>query len=166
VEKELIFAGFLIFYCPLKPDSKASIDMLNNSSHRTVMITGDNALTACHIAKEVGIIKRETMIADVWDDEGSHNFGWRTIDEKIRIKSFDFKDHVFNVDLKKYDLSVTGQGLMMLIDQPCFTKLLPRIWVYARVSPSQKELVLTKLKEAGYFTLMCGDGFEPTNNRD
>lgn len=37
IEKDLIFAGFLIFYCPLKADSKESIHMLNNSSHRVII---------------------------------------------------------------------------------------------------------------------------------
>ena len=31
-------------------------------------------------------------------------------------------------------------------------------WVYARVSPRQKEEILVGLKDAGYTTLMCGDG--------
>ena len=31
-------------------------------------------------------------------------------------------------------------------------------WVYARISPSQKELILTTLKSLGYITLIAGDG--------
>jgi cation-transporting ATPase 13A1 len=36
VEDKLHFAGFLIFYCPLKEDSKDAIKMLNESSHRVL----------------------------------------------------------------------------------------------------------------------------------
>ena len=70
VEDDLVFVGFLVFFCPLKSDSADAIRMLNESSHRTVMITGDNALTACHIAEKVGIVHRKVLIADVWDDGG------------------------------------------------------------------------------------------------
>lgn len=37
VEAELHFAGFLIFFCPLKSDSVAAIKMLNESSHRVCL---------------------------------------------------------------------------------------------------------------------------------
>lgn len=54
---------------------------------------------------------------------------------------------------------MTGQAMDILQGTPFYEKvLLPRIFVYARVSPSQKEYVLLALKNAGYCTLMCGDG--------
>ena len=42
--------------------------------------------------------------------------------------------------------------------KPCWTDLVQNTWVYARVSPSQKEFILTTLKTLGYITLMAGDG--------
>ena len=52
------FAGFLISECPLKKDSAKVIKRLQQSSHRVVMITGDNADTACAVARRVGIIPK------------------------------------------------------------------------------------------------------------
>ena len=154
VEKDLKFAGFLIFYCPLKPDSTQSIRMLNQSSHRVVMITGDNALTACHIAKEVEIVKRDVLIGDIWDNS---EFSWQSVDEKFKLKT-DLRSKYVDKRLASYDLCCTGPGLDAIAKTPCFDALLSRLWVYARVSPAQKELILTRMKQAGYFTLMCGDG--------
>jgi cation-transporting ATPase 13A1 len=60
--------------------------------------------------------------------------------------------------LGDYDLCVTGKALSILEHAPMYESLLPRIWIYARTSPSQKEMILTRLKAAGYMTLMAGDG--------
>ena len=48
-ESDLIFCGFIVAECPLKPDTKALIEELQEASHETKMITGDNALTAAFI---------------------------------------------------------------------------------------------------------------------
>ena len=161
VECDLIFAGFLVFNCPLKPDSINSVRELNESSHRVVMITGDNALTAAHVAKQVEIVKRDVLIGDVWED--CDDFEWRSVDEKISFKA-DFNSGTFDSNLKGYDLCITGRGLDKVLNTPAWAGyLLPRIWVYARVSPGQKESILTAMKEAGFQTLMCGDGTFATN---
>jgi magnesium-transporting ATPase (P-type) len=39
--------------------------MLADSSHRCIMITGDNPLTAVHVAKEVEIVDRDALILDL-----------------------------------------------------------------------------------------------------
>jgi cation-transporting ATPase 13A1 len=117
------------------------------------MITGDNALTACHIAGEVEIVKRPCLIADVW----AGKLEWRSIDEKnvfpIRLDA----DKV-PAELKKYDLCCTGAALDQFEASNLYKVLLPLLWIYARVSPSQKEMILMRLKDAGYCTLMAGDG--------
>ncbi|KAJ3131259.1 hypothetical protein HK100_006575 [Physocladia obscura] len=153
VESKLIFAGFLIFFCPLKPDSADAIEMLNNSSHRCVMITGDNALTACHVAKEVKIVSKPVLILDVRDNK----LAWQSVDEDVTL-DIDVDNRPRDPRLANFELCITGRGLAEIFHTLCFAALLPRLWVYARVSPSQKEDILNALKNAGYHTLMCGDG--------
>ncbi|KAI8803489.1 hypothetical protein BJ742DRAFT_761321 [Cladochytrium replicatum] len=160
VEKDLIFAGFLIFTCPLKPDAKAAIEALNNSAHRSIMITGDNPLTACHVAEEVQITKRTVLIGDAREDGDELRFTWRSLDDEtvINLTKDDLKKTTLDKRVDSFDLCLTGKGLSVLADSQYLTVHLPRVWVYARVSPSQKEYILTAFKNAGFTTLMCGDG--------
>lgn len=161
VESKLHFAGFIVFHCPLKSDAIETIAMLNDSSHRCVMITGDNPLTACHVAKEVAITEKEVLILDAPEDHHAvgqeHNLVWRNVEE---TKVYPFKSaDSFDFELfEKHDICLTGYALGHLSEHPQIRDLLKRTWVYARVSPAQKEFILTSLKDAGYSTLMCGDG--------
>jgi cation-transporting ATPase 13A1 len=69
-ECDLIFAGFLVFHCPLKPDTAAAITALRESLHRVVMITGDAALTAIHTAKQLNMTRgKPVLLIDLKDSE-------------------------------------------------------------------------------------------------
>lgn len=159
VESSLQFAGFLIFHCPLKDDAVTSIKQLNDSSHRCIMITGDNPLTAVHVAEEVEIVDRDTLILDVFETStNDHELWWRTPDESkvIHVKASDPIDQTLFND---YDVCLTGPAMRLYQGQPeNWNILVQNTWVYARVSPSQKEFILNTLKRLGYVTLMAGDG--------
>lgn len=58
----------------------------------------------------------------------------------------------------EYDICVTGAAMKQFQSSPNWNDLVQNTWVYARVSPSQKEFILTSLKNLGYVTLMAGDG--------
>ena len=158
VEADLTFAGFLVLQCPLKDDAMSSIRMLNESSHRCVMITGDNPLTAAHVARQVEIIDRDVLILDSPEhDNSGTKLAWRSVDETVNI-AVDPNEPLSQEILQTKDLCVTGYALAKFKDQPGFLQLLRHTWVYARVSPKQKEDILLGLKDLGYTTLMCGDG--------
>lgn len=55
-ERGLRFGGFLLLGCPLKPDAPYVVRELRESSHSVCMITGDGALTAADVARQVGMI--------------------------------------------------------------------------------------------------------------
>lgn len=159
-ESGLKFAGFIVFHCPLKNDAIETIKMLNESSHRSIMITGDNPLTACHVAKEVKITERDVLILDEPEEHHevvNENLVWRNVHETVVIP-YNSNDPIDAEIFKKYDVCVTGYALTHLAEHKQILELLKHTWVYARVSPSQKEFILTVLKGAGYNTLMCGDG--------
>nr|MBE5724992.1 putative cation-transporting ATPase 13A1 [Cucujiformia] len=150
-EKDLDFVGFVIISCPLKTDSKSVIKELQNASHRVVMITGDNPLTACHVSKELKFTNKPILI--LTKDE---NWMWQSIHQDAKLPlDYDYKQLT-----KKYDLCITGDGLSFLKNTyPAFLKLiLPHVTVFARFAPKQKEFVVVALKNLGYMTLMCGDG--------
>jgi cation-transporting ATPase 13A1 len=158
VEADLTFAGFLVLHCPLKEDAKEAVQMLSESSHRVVMITGDNPLTAVHVAREVEIVDRDVLILDAPEDKaGAHQLVWKSVDDKISIAVDPSKPIDADI-LKNKDLCVTGYALALLKDQPGWLSIIRHTWVYARVSPKQKEDILLGLKDMGYYTLMAGDG--------
>ncbi|KAK8128469.1 cation-transporting ATPase 4 [Apiospora sp. TS-2023a] len=157
VEADLIFAGFLVLQCPLKDDAKEAVRMLNESSHRVVMITGDNPLTAVHVAREVEIVDREVLILDA-PEHSDHVLVWRSVDDKVIIP-VDPSKPIDPSILNEKDLCVTGYALSQLKgNTSAWLSILRYTWVYARVSPKQKEEILLGLKDMGYYTLMAGDG--------
>lgn len=161
VEAELTFAGFLVLHCPLKEDAKESVRMLNESSHRVVMITGDNPLTAVHVAREVEIVDRDVLILDAPEHNTTgEKLVWRSVDDEVSIP-VDPSKPIDREIIATKDLCVTGYALAKFKNQEnhkAFLSLVRNTWVYARVSPKQKEEILMGLKELGYFTLMAGDG--------
>ncbi|KAL2173165.1 uncharacterized protein P884DRAFT_102491 [Thermothelomyces heterothallicus CBS 202.75] len=159
VEADLHFAGFLVLQCPLKEDAKQAVQMLSESSHRVVMITGDNPLTAVHVAREVEIVDRDVLILDAPEHSvhGEESLIWRSVDDKVRI-DVDPTKPIDPEIIKTKDLCVTGYALNKFKDQVGWKTLLRYTWVYARVSPKQKEDILLGLKDMGYYTLMAGDG--------
>ncbi|KPV77055.1 uncharacterized protein RHOBADRAFT_48125 [Rhodotorula graminis WP1] len=159
VEKDLVFAGFLVFHCPLKPDAVKTLKELADSSHRCVMITGDNPLTAAHVAREVEIVDRQVLILDLKEGAKSESdLTWRTADESVVIP-VDPSEPLDTSLFDRYDICMTGAALKQYADRrESWHQLVQHTWVYARVSPAQKEFILTTLKSLGFVTLMAGDG--------
>ncbi|XP_060037876.1 endoplasmic reticulum transmembrane helix translocase isoform X3 [Erinaceus europaeus] len=147
LECNLKFVGFIVVSCPLKADSKAVIREIQNASHRVVMITGDNPLTACHVARELHFIeKTHTLILQPPADPGAP-CEWRSIDGSIRLPLTPGSPRAL---AQEHALCLTGDGLAHLqaFDPQQLRLLVPHV----------QELVITSLKELGYVTLMCGDG--------
>eukprot|EP00181_Compsopogon_caeruleus_P002906 CAMPEP_0184686556 /NCGR_PEP_ID=MMETSP0312-20130426/22945_1 /TAXON_ID=31354 /ORGANISM="Compsopogon coeruleus, Strain SAG 36.94" /LENGTH=1231 /DNA_ID=CAMNT_0027141763 /DNA_START=58 /DNA_END=3753 /DNA_ORIENTATION=- len=153
VEKDLTFAGFVAFECPLRKDSRRIVKELIYSSHRVCMITGDATLTAVHVGRQVGILSAPTLILE----NRGENLEWISaangrVHEEFRA------DGIRNLR-KSYSLCVSRASLDSAASRDksvwqhleCFS-------IFARMSPDAKERVLLVLRDRGFHTMMCGDG--------
>lgn len=155
IECDLTFVGFVIISCPLKSDSKKAIAEILHASHSVVMITGDNPLTACHVAKELEFTDKEKVLIL---SETNEKWGWKSIDETVELPVQPYK--TTRELTSAYDLCITGEGLTFLNqhNRKFLLEIIPHIKVFARFAPKQKEFVIVTLKSLGFCTLMCGDG--------
>ncbi|KAL5483774.1 hypothetical protein EMCRGX_G020188 [Ephydatia muelleri] len=151
VEKGLTFAGFLVVSCPLKEHTKHSVKCLQDSSHHVTIITGDNPLTACHVARELDIVRKKVLVLSK-DRDGE--WAWQNTGGRD-VLSLDTSTRELG---GQYDLCITGEGLNKLQSIGKFEAILPYVKVFARFAPKQKEVVITTFKSLGFYTLMCGDG--------
>ncbi|CAN8077341.1 unnamed protein product [Agarophyton chilense] len=155
-ESNMKFAGFVCFECPLRNDSRKVIRMLKKSSHMVTMITGDATLTAAHVAMQVGMCSKSILILDM-SEANPGTLEWFSANSGKRKKRFAVD--MVHVLSKDFDLCISGPALRFLLDtESDATNIFRYIKVYARMSPEQKEKILTALKEQGLVTLMCGDG--------
>ncbi|CAF2036704.1 unnamed protein product [Brassica napus] len=153
VESDLTFAGFAVFNCPIRSDSAAVLLELKNSSHDLVMITGDQALTACHVASQVHIVSNPVLI--LGQSKPGDKYKWVSPDEKEIIP---YSDKEIETLAETHDLCIGGDSIEMLQATSAILRVIPFVKVFARVAPQQKELILTTFKDVGRGTLMCGDG--------
>ncbi|XP_022965544.1 probable manganese-transporting ATPase PDR2 [Cucurbita maxima] len=153
VESDLIFAGFAVFNCPIRADSATVLSELKGSSHDLVMITGDQALTACHVASQVHITSKQILILN--SKKGTEEYEWLSPDE---LQTVPYSEKEVGNLSETYDLCIGGDCIGMLQSTSTVLDVIPYVKVFARVAPEQKELILTTFKTVGRMTLMCGDG--------
>ena len=97
LEHGLTFGGFVGIIDPPRPESKQAVQIAKDAGIKTIMITGDHALTATAIAKDIGILSdgEKAMtgveLAKISDEELANNvknysvYARVTPEDKIRI---------------------------------------------------------------------------------
>ncbi|UYV65601.1 ATP13A1 [Cordylochernes scorpioides] len=175
VEAKMTFVGFVVISCPLKPDSKAMVREIQQSSHLVSPPPLTHPLTTVPLGDDDNRRRPPHRLpcgqgAEVYP-QGDHldppevrwvstesEWHWVSIDEKVTLP--ELLGPKLKEILETYDFCLTGEALTYLqTNHPTFLlKMLPHIRVFARVAPKQKEYVITALKSIGFYTLMCGDG--------
>ena len=153
VECDLEFVGVINFKNVIREDSADVIQQLEDGEIESIMVTGDSVLTGICIGKEAGIIKpgRRVLVGSL--EEGG--IVWRTEDdEKVDLPSVE--------DMKTKDtvLAMSGAAFDHLWSEDPVEagSLLSLVRVYGRCTPYDKVAVVSAFVNAGYITLMAGDG--------
>ncbi|CAD6192928.1 unnamed protein product [Caenorhabditis auriculariae] len=177
VECDLSMIGLIALENRLKPVTEDVIDRLNKANIRSVMVTGDNLLTALSVARECGIIrpsKRAFLIEHRNDAKDHRN---RT---SLSVKQAAHEGHVTMINGAKIneskkiedssDLSrLCGAQTQFAISGPTFAVVVheyPELVeqlvcvcdVFARMAPDQKQMLVEQLQLVDYTVAMCGDG--------
>ena len=120
MERGLVFDGFFAFACPVRNDTADVVRSLRASSHTVMMATGDSALTALHVANEVGIaeggLDRALLLVRKDESDGDDALEWVSAktDEKTgkpTTRTPYATDGSIPALAKKYSLCVTGDSL-------------------------------------------------------
>jgi Cation transport ATPase (P-type) len=137
-ESELEFAGFLVFECPIKPSSPDTIAQLRDSSHRVAMITGDNVLTAVHVASSLRMCTKPVLLLSLSPDPEDCSLRGTSVDGDTSLQ-FGAVRAVASA-LRHYDYALSGPEMSRVqLRAPRFARaLFPLVKVFARVSPLQK----------------------------
>lgn len=114
-ENNLVFVGLTGMIDPPREEAKAAIEKCHSAGIRVVMITGDNAITAAAIGKEIGLLDKDSKaitgaeIDEMTDDEFSK------IVEEINVFSRVSPKHKVKIvdALKQKDeiVAMTGDGV-------------------------------------------------------
>ncbi|KAJ1673939.1 hypothetical protein EV182_004284, partial [Spiromyces aspiralis] len=176
--------ALIMFRNKLKPDTKAAIAELKRGDTRTVMITGDNALTGVYIARQCGMVSEDTrvILGDVRRPlaPGGNGGGEKRATELVWVDTttdevVDNLDELLYNDLQELEyaethirdvvarrtpsveLAVTAAAFDQLVATNQIRKYLLDIRIFARMTPRGKvEAVQLHMERA--ITAMCGDG--------
>uniref|UniRef100_A0A8C6Q8H0 Polyamine-transporting ATPase 13A3 n=1 Tax=Nothobranchius furzeri TaxID=105023 RepID=A0A8C6Q8H0_NOTFU len=171
IESNMEFLGLIIMQNKLKAETPGVLQDLHKANIRTVMVTGDNMLTAISVARDCGMIPPEDkiIIADALHphDGQAAKITWRYADkpQKPRLEeiNINFED-VSHVEEPKtqemYHFAMNGKSFAVIAEHfpDMLQKLVLHGTVFARMAPDQKTQLIETLQGVDYFVGMCGDG--------
>ncbi|XP_028458798.1 cation-transporting ATPase 13A2 [Perca flavescens] len=154
VEKDMQFLGLMMMKNLVKPESAQVINMLKVAHRRSVMVTGDNILTAVNVAKSCGMVGFDDKVIFV-------NATPPTAQSipTLRFSLEDQGDVITQPSLCQWK-TLTQRCIAALCDHfpEYLPKVLLRATVFARMAPDQKTQLVKELQKLNYKVGMCGDG--------
>ncbi|XP_077412443.1 polyamine-transporting ATPase 13A3-like [Vanacampus margaritifer] len=168
IETNMNFLGLIIMQNKIKEQTACVLRDLQQANIRTLMVTGDNMLTAISVARDCGMIEghEKVIIADAVppNDQNPACITWcysenPVINNKISEIS-STGDRLPSEEDTGYHFAVSGQAFAVIAEHfpQLVLKFLLRATVCARMTPDQKTQMVQALQSIDYTVGMCGDG--------
>uniref|UniRef100_A0A3Q4GEA2 ATPase 13A3 n=1 Tax=Neolamprologus brichardi TaxID=32507 RepID=A0A3Q4GEA2_NEOBR len=158
LETNMEFLGLIIMQNKIKPETAGVLCELQRANIRTLMVTGDNMLTAISVARDCGMVRphEKVIIADAVPpkDFQPASITWHYTENQAQA----VKDN--EVRTTDYHFAVSGKAFAVIIEYfpQLVKKLVLRATVFARMAPDQKTQLVEVLQSMDYTVGMCGDG--------
>ncbi|XP_077204069.1 polyamine-transporting ATPase 13A3 isoform X3 [Paroedura picta] len=176
IEANMSFLGLIIMQNKLKRETPAVLEVLHKASIRTVMVTGDNLLTAISVARDCGMIQPpdKVIVAEALGprDGQPAKINWHYADMLSKSTDPSPAIHLEEIPIKlapealeelpvaRYHFAMSGKSFAVI--QEHFQDLTPKLvlhgTVFARMAPDQKTQLVEALQNVDYYVGMCGDG--------
>ncbi|KAM8727787.1 polyamine-transporting ATPase 13A3-like isoform 3-T4 [Acanthopagrus schlegelii] len=176
IETNMDFLGLIIMQNKIKEETAGVLQELRQANIRTLMVTGDNMLTAISVARDCGMIRshEKVIIADAVPPKDLHpaSITWRYTDnpaptnrdsQTVEIhleEEEEVCDRQVALQEQSYHFAVSGRSFAVITEHfpQLIQKLVLRATVFARMAPDQKTQLVEVLQSIDYTVGMCGDG--------
>uniref|UniRef100_A0A3P9BAR9 Polyamine-transporting ATPase 13A3 n=1 Tax=Maylandia zebra TaxID=106582 RepID=A0A3P9BAR9_9CICH len=160
IETNMEFLGLIIMQNKIKPETAGVLCELQRANIRTLMVTGDNMLTAISVARDCGMVRpcEKVIIADAGPpkDFQPASITWHYTENQLDEGTWDGEVS----QEQSYHFAVSGKAFAVIIEYfpQLVKKLVLRATVFARMAPDQKTQLVEVLQSMDYTVGMCGDG--------
>ncbi|XP_071349000.1 polyamine-transporting ATPase 13A3-like isoform X2 [Trachinotus anak] len=174
LETSMEFLGLIVMQNKIKQETAGVLGELRQANIRTLMVTGDNMLTAISVARDCGMVRarERVIIADAVPpkDLQSASITWHYTEnpaqavkdnQTVEINLEEgMNDKHQTLQEQSYHFAVSGRAFAVITEH--FPQLVPKLvlraTVFARMAPDQKTQLVEVLQSIDYTVGMCGDG--------
>lgn len=154
IESKMSFLGFLIFENKIKKQSPKAICQLSLANIKSVMVTGDNILTAICVSRSCGIVGPSERIFLPAGENSISNF--IDYDSNTVIS---FQDLIVQPENVVFGCSGAFLKLLFSMVAPQAAEIfVKRCKIFARMSPKDKKMLVEFIQSTGLTVGFCGDG--------
>jgi len=165
VESDLNFLGLVILENRLKAASVGVLNELRGANIRTVMVTGDNILTAVSVARDCGMVPPGEDIIRCRAEivKGNPVVSYVKIEDRVGEQKIPSKGVETKLCLERnnFHLAVDGSSFDIICNSfpdTVLPYLATKGTVFARMRPDMKQRLVEILQDLEYRVVMCGDG--------